>query len=67
MGDPIRIVVDYDLCASTGMCTSFAPEIFELQADGTLLLLKEHATAETIDAVQGAVDGCPVEAISLEM
>ncbi len=62
----MRIVVDYDKCASTGMCMSFAPEVFQLQGDGTLLLLDETPPDSLREAVQGAVDGCPTEAITIE-
>ena len=48
------------------MCTSFAPEVFELADDGTLLLLVESPSEELMDAVEGAVDSCPVEALSIE-
>ena len=62
----MRVIVDYELCASTGMCTSFAPEVFELDAEGNLLLLIEEPPQELVDAVQAAVDSCPVEALALE-
>ena len=62
----MRIIIDHETCASTGMCTSFAPEVFELADDGTLLLLVESPSEELMDAVEGAVDSCPVEALSIE-
>jgi ferredoxin len=37
----VRIVVDWDLCESNGLCMAAAPEVFELQDDDTLMILQE--------------------------
>ncbi|MFF2653574.1 ferredoxin [Streptomyces sp. NPDC058045] len=61
----MRIRIDRGRCAGLGMCESFAPELFQVQGDGTLLVTDETPDPSLRDAVQGAVDNCPVEAISL--
>ena len=37
----MRVVVDWDLCESNGLCMAAAPEVFELQDDDTLMILQE--------------------------
>jgi hypothetical protein len=27
----MKVIVDYDICASTGACTQIAPEVFEVR------------------------------------
>jgi ferredoxin len=61
----LRIVVDYDTCITSGMCTSIAPEIFEIGDDGTLKLLMEVVPPDLLEKAESAVLCCPVEALSL--
>jgi ferredoxin len=37
----MRIVVDHDRCTGLGMCEAEAPELFEVQDDGSLSVLDE--------------------------
>jgi ferredoxin len=48
------------------MCESFAPEVFEVQPDGSLVLLTDEPPEGMSKAVRAAAESCPVEAISLE-
>jgi ferredoxin len=43
-----------------------APEVFELQDDDTLLILKETPDESLRDKVKNAVHACPKMAISLQ-
>ena len=38
----MKIVVDYDECASNAVCMGIAPEVFEVRDDGFLYVLNEH-------------------------
>lgn len=60
-----RIVVDWDLCESNGICESLAPDIFELDDDDMLQVHDDTVTAENEDRVQQAVASCPKSAISI--
>ena len=62
----MRIVVDYDVCASTGTCTRIAPEIFEIRDDGYLYLLQEEPPEELRAKAEEAAEMCPTGAIELE-
>ena len=62
----MKVVVDYDLCASTGACMQICPEVFEVRSDGYLYVLQEEPGSELDDKVRQAADLCPTGAISLE-
>ena len=38
----MRVVVDFDVCASTGSCMQVCPEVFEVRSDGYLYILQEE-------------------------
>ncbi len=62
----MRVIVDFDMCASTGACAQVAPEVFEVRSDGYLYILQEEPGAELADKVRQAADLCPTGAISIE-
>lgn len=61
----VRVSVDRDRCITSGMCTSIAPEIFQIGDDGTLSILMEDLPDELVEKADSAVLCCPVEALSL--
>ncbi|MGQ0623838.1 MAG: ferredoxin [Sporichthyaceae bacterium] len=61
----MRIVVDYVKCTGLGMCEAEAPDLFEVQDDGSLKVLNDHPGSHELAAAQAAVDSCPTEALSL--
>lgn len=62
----MRVGWDEDLCCSTGRCAVDAPEVFELDKSGNLMILQEFPPEHLRDAVERAVRGCPTQALSLE-
>jgi ferredoxin len=38
----MKVIVDYDVCASTGSCMQVCPEVFEVRSDGFLYVLQEE-------------------------
>jgi len=62
----MKILVDYDKCTGLGICESLAPDHFEVNDDGDLVLLEERVSDEDIQAVEEACAGCPTEALRLE-
>lgn len=62
----MRISVDRAKCTGIGVCESYAPEIFEVNEDGELVLATETVSADMLEAVQQAIAGCPTEALRLE-
>lgn len=61
----MKIIVDRNLCISTGMCTSIAPANFELDETGTLVIIEEFDRS-ALDSIESAVACCPMGAISIE-
>ena len=62
----MRVVVDYDVCASTGACMQAAPEVFEVRSDGYLYILQENPGEELRPKVNQAAELCPTAAITIE-
>lgn len=62
----MKIVVNFDVCASTGACTQVAPELFEIRSDGYLYVLQENPPEELHDKAVQASELCPTGAISIE-
>jgi ferredoxin len=60
----MRILVDHDRCTGLGMCE--APELFEVQDDGSLSVLDDNPpSARLIEAARAACEARPAEALSL--
>jgi ferredoxin len=62
----MRVVVDYDLCESNGVCEALAPDVFEVGEDDNLYLLQEEPPEDRRDDVEAAVARCPKQALRLE-
>jgi ferredoxin len=62
----MRVVVDFDACASTGSCMQVCPEVFEVRSDGYLYVLQEEPPEELRSQVQEAAELCPTGAITVE-
>jgi ferredoxin len=65
-GVVVKIIVDFDLCASNAVCMGIAPEIFEVRDDGYLYILNENPGPEFAERMREAVNSCPTGAISIE-
>ena len=62
----MRIVVEYDLCESNGLCEEAAPELFRLGDDDNLNVLDETPGEELRAKAEEAVRRCPKQAIRIE-
>ena len=51
----MRVVVDWDLCESNGLCMAAAPEVFQLQDDDTLLHFGEDHFIERYQRYQAHI------------
>jgi ferredoxin len=54
------------VCEANGVCVGLAPEVFDLDDDDELRILKPDVPAEEQDHVRHAVRSCPKAALSLE-
>lgn len=62
----MRIVVDMERCIGSGMCTTLAPEQFELDDAGELHVRSAAVPVDMEAAVREAVVCCPVGALAVE-
>lgn len=62
----MKIIVDFELCQSHGLCTQAAPELFEIRDDGFLYVLDENPPAALRDKAEKAARECPTSAITIE-
>lgn len=61
----MKIVFDSSRCCSSGMCESFAPDVFEVDDDGALQILNPTPEESLRGPVEMAVASCPTESLSL--
>jgi ferredoxin len=62
----IKVIVDRDVCQNHGQCVFAAPQVFELDEEGELVVLDDEPDESLRDAVEEAADVCPVQAITIE-
>lgn len=62
----MKIIVDYNKCTGLGICESLAPDVFEVDDAGDLVLKTDTVPDGELDDVEAAVAGCPTEALRLE-
>ena len=65
-GPAMKVTVDHELCEANGVCTGFAPEVFDLDDDDELHILLPEVPARLTDVVRRAVGSCPKIALRLE-
>jgi ferredoxin len=62
----MKIVVDFDKCASNAKCMKAAPDLFEVREDGFLYVLQEEPPEALRAKVEEAARACPTGAITVE-
>jgi ferredoxin len=61
----MKVEVDFTKCTGLGICESLAPDVFEVNDEGDLVLLRADITDDELQGVEEAVAGCPTEALRL--
>jgi len=59
----VKITADRDVCIGAGMCVMTAPEVFDQDDDGIVVLVEAEIPAEQAEAVVRAVANCPSGAL----
>jgi ferredoxin/predicted GNAT family acetyltransferase len=62
----MRVLVDRDRCVGSGTCEALAPDVFEVDDDGVLVVLREEPADGEEPDVRDAVTACPTRALSLD-
>lgn len=65
-GATIRVLVNRESCRGYGNCLLAAPDVFDLDDDGLVMLLQEQVTEDALGTVQRAIYDCPTDSIVIE-
>ncbi|TFV66376.1 UNVERIFIED_ORG: ferredoxin [Bacillus sp. AZ43] len=60
-----RVEVDREMCVGSGACEALAPDVFEVDDDGVLVVHRPEPADDEIRDVEDAVRACPTRALSL--
>lgn len=61
----MKVIVDRRLCEDNGICVGAAPQVFDIDAKGRLVVLDESPVEALRASVEEAALFCPVQAISI--
>jgi ferredoxin len=61
----MRVQIDVTKCTGHGICESIADDVFEVQDDGTVLILEPDRQESDRDRMRQAVMQCPAAALSM--
>ena len=62
----MKVIVDFDKCASNARCMKACPEVFEVREDGFLYILQEEPPEAFRAKIDQARTDCPTGAITVE-
>jgi ferredoxin len=60
-----RVEVDRERCVGSGACEALAPDVFEVDGDGILVVHRPEPAEDEVSDVRDAVASCPTRALSL--
>jgi ferredoxin len=61
----MRIEVDYDRCTGLGVCESLVPDVFTVDADGTMRIVDGCPADHMRDLLADAAAACPTQALTV--
>ena len=61
----MRVTADRERCISAGRCMATAPDVFDQDDDGIVLVTHPEPGAAERDLVTEAVDQCPARALEV--
>lgn len=62
----MRLTADRDRCVGSGVCATFAPDLFDQDQDGRVIVLSmDPTTTGALAEADAAVRRCPVGALKL--
>ena len=62
----MQVILDRDKCTGLGICESVAPDHFEIDDDGALVVLRHGVEAHERETLDEAVRSCPTGALRLD-
>jgi ferredoxin len=64
-GEQMAIIANRDACVGAGQCALVAPDVFDQDDDGIVMLLQTDPTGADLDAATKAARLCPARAITV--
>jgi ferredoxin len=64
--ETMRVEVDLGKCTGHGICESIAEDVFEVQDDGSVVILEQDRPESDRERMRQAVTQCPAAALRLE-
>ncbi|WP_235742304.1 ferredoxin [Mycolicibacterium phocaicum] len=61
----MKIDVNTLRCAGIGICESIAPDVFEVDDNGSMNVIGDEVSPEDLADIQRAIDSCPTAALRL--
>ena len=61
-----RLKADFGACQGYANCVDAAPEVYDIDDDGIVVLLREEITEEERPRIEEAARSCPVSALVVE-
>lgn len=61
-----RLLADVEACQGYGNCISGAPDVYDIDDDGKVVLLRTEIGEQDRPRVQEAARSCPVDALRIE-
>lgn len=62
----MRVYANRETCAVSSLCVYRAPEVFDQDDEGHVVLLDENPPEDQWEAVRDAVRSCPTRSLSIE-
>jgi ferredoxin len=62
----MKIKADFELCESNGVCVGMAPDVFDLDDDDYLVILKCEVPSDRREEMRQVVSSCPKSALQTE-
>lgn len=63
-GSALRLTTDREVCAGAGQCVRAAPDLFDQDDEGLVVLLRADVPPEARERTLTAVDWCPSGAVT---
>jgi ferredoxin len=61
-----KVIADRDTCQGYGNCITTAPDVYDIDDDGKVVLLAETIEESERARVEEAARSCPVDALTVE-
>jgi ferredoxin len=61
-----RLKADFGACQGYANCVDAAPQVYDIDDDGVVVLIREEITEEERPRIEEAARSCPVNALTIE-